>query len=77
MTDIEMKIQKFLQDTFGIVVVGAETPLVSDGLIDSMQVLDVAMFLEEEAGVALDEADLVIENFDTVSAMAQLVSAKG
>ncbi|MEO9576105.1 MAG: acyl carrier protein [Tateyamaria sp.] len=77
MTEIEQKISQFMQDTFGVAVVTANTSLVSEGYIDSMQVLEVAMFLETEFGLALDEADLIVENFDTLSAMSSLVSARG
>ena len=77
MTPLELKITEFLNDVFGVTVETNDTPLVSDGLIDSMQVLEVAMFLEAEADTTLAETDLVVENFDTVTAMAALVASKG
>lgn len=77
MTPLELKITEFLNDVFGVTVETNDTPLVSDGLIDSMQVLEVAMFLEAEADTTLAETDLVVENFDTVTAMAALVTSKG
>lgn len=76
MTPLETKIIEFIQETFGVTVASTTDPLVSSGAIDSMQVLDVAMFLETVADTTLDETDLIVENFDTVAAMAALVSSK-
>lgn len=77
MTPLELKITAFIQDTFGISIASADEPLITNGVIDSMQVVDVAIFLETEANTTLAETDLVVENFDTVSAMAALVASKG
>ena len=76
MTDLSQSIQTFLKDSLGIAVDGVSTPLVSGGLIDSMQVVEVAMFLETQADITLDENDLVVENFDSIEAMASLVASK-
>ncbi|MEL6886440.1 MAG: acyl carrier protein [Pseudomonadota bacterium] len=77
MTSLETKITAFIQDTFGVSIQSADEPLITNGVIDSMQVLDVAMFLETVGNTTLEETDLVVENFDTVAAMAALVSSKG
>lgn len=77
MTSLETKITVFIQDTFGVSLQSADEPLITNGVIDSMQVLDVAMFLETVGNTTLEETDLVVENFDTVAAMAALVSSKG
>ncbi len=76
MTNLATEIESYLKNSFGIVVDSHSSSLVSNGLIDSMQVVDVAMFLETLADVTLDEADLIVENFDSVDAMATLVTSK-
>jgi acyl carrier protein len=76
MTNLAIEIESYLKNSFGIVVDSHSSSLVSNGLIDSMQVVDVAMFLETLADVTLDETDLIVENFDSVEAMATLVTSK-
>lgn len=76
MTAYAEKIEVYLKDTLGIPVESHATPLVSAGLIDSMQVVEIATFLESSADILLDESDLIVENFDSVEAMAALVAAK-
>jgi acyl carrier protein len=46
-----------------------DTPLLKTGLLDSLSVLKLALFLEEEFGVVVDPKDLVPEHFETVDAI--------
>jgi acyl carrier protein len=41
--------------------------------LDSVQILEVVVGLEEQFGVKVDDDDFDIENFSTVSAIAQYV----
>ncbi|MCP4782957.1 MAG: acyl carrier protein [Fuerstiella sp.] len=50
--------------------------LLHDGLIDSMGTLDVVMFLEETFDIVLEDEDLVMDNFATVSTLAEFVESK-
>ena len=43
-------------------VVSETTPLLA-GLVDSLQVMELATYIEEKFGVALDTTDYVAENF--------------
>jgi acyl carrier protein len=52
-----------------------ETPLLS-GLLDSIALMDVVAFLEDEFGVALEYGDVDATNFRTVGAIADLVSRR-
>jgi len=76
MNTLSNAIETFLKNSLGIPVASHTDPLVSAGLIDSMQVVEVAMFLETQADITLEETDLVVENFDSVEAMASLVASK-
>lgn len=51
------------------------TPLLS-GLLDSMGLMDLVAFLEDEFGVALEFADVDTTNFRTVGDIAELVSRR-
>ncbi|MCP4508881.1 MAG: acyl carrier protein [Fuerstiella sp.] len=53
-----------------------DASLLHDGLIDSMGTLDVVMFLEETFDIVLEDEDLVMDNFATVSTLAEFVESK-
>ena len=47
--------------------------LISSGLIDSFSLVDVALFVEDEFGVHIDDTELNAETFDSLDALADLV----
>ncbi|MGQ0670784.1 MAG: acyl carrier protein [Actinomycetota bacterium] len=51
----------------------AQTPLLSSGLMDSLGVEQLVLFLEEELGVEFDDPDLSAANFNTVASIERLV----
>ena len=51
-------------------------PLVEQGIIDSMGILRLVTFIEENFGIALEPEDLMLENFATIEAMSTFVAAK-
>jgi acyl carrier protein len=53
-----------------------DTPL-AQGLIDSMGLLVLIAFVEEEFDVELDPADITLANFATIADIARLVEARG
>lgn len=46
--------------------INAGTPLFSGGLLDSMSVLDLTLFIEREAGIKIPVADVSLHNFDSI-----------
>jgi len=52
------------------------TPLMTTGILDSIAVLKVVNFLESEFGITIEPHEAVLENLNTLSDMAQLVSSK-
>jgi acyl carrier protein len=46
-----------------------DTVLLETGILDSLSVLKLMLFLEEQFGVVVDPADLVAEHFQTVDAI--------
>jgi acyl carrier protein len=50
--------------------------LIEGGVIDSTGVIEVISFLEEKFGVAIDDSDLVADNFDSIEKIARFVSAR-
>lgn len=58
-------------------VLGADTPLLSSGLIDSLSMEELAASLEQEFGVSLDVSDLGFDNADTPEQLLTLVRGRG
>jgi len=52
-----------------------ETPLLG-GVIDSLGLMQLISFLEEEFNVTIEDAEVTADNFRTVSQIEQLVSQK-
>lgn len=52
-----------------------EDALLEDGIIDSLGLLDVVNFLEAEFSIAVDDADVTLDNFGSVNAMASFVAS--
>ncbi len=72
------KLLAFVSERAGIAVdrLSTETPLFSDGLLDSMIVLEMAAFVEREAGVKFGPLDMNLQNMDSVAKLLRFVGAK-
>lgn len=53
--------------------IGLNESLVASGLIDSIGVLGLVGFLEEEFNIELEADDVTLDNFDTIAAMCKLL----
>ncbi|HEY7661408.1 MAG TPA: acyl carrier protein [Actinomycetota bacterium] len=53
-----------------------DTPLLSSGLMDSLAVEQLLLFLEDEYRVRFEDADYSVENFETVIAIEELLRRK-
>jgi acyl carrier protein len=79
-TDIEQKIRQFITDNFlfredRASLTDAES-LLEAGVIDSTGVLELVAFLEREFGLAVDDAEIVPENLDSISRIVGYVKGK-
>jgi acyl carrier protein len=68
----EFVTEEILFEENGARQVADDTPLL-DGVIDSMALMRLVAFLEEEFEVQIDDVDITEENFRTVQDIAQLV----
>jgi acyl carrier protein len=55
---------------------GDDEPLVESGIVDSLGVLKIMAFLDEEFGVDLSSGDINLENFKDVRTICGLVDAQ-
>jgi acyl carrier protein len=53
-----------------------ETSLLETGILDSLNLLRLVVFLEERFGIAVGDADLLPENFASVNAICGYVRAR-
>jgi acyl carrier protein len=53
-----------------------ETPLLDSGILDSLGLLRLVVFLEERFGITMDDADLLPENFATVNSICAYLRAR-
>lgn len=72
---IEAALIAYLKEQTGVDVV-VDTPLVEEGIIDSMGIIDLLSFIESSFGVTPEEDDLTVENFETVAAIKNLIENK-
>lgn len=55
---------------------GEGDALLQSGIIDSMGVLDVVTFIENDFGITVNDDDLTPENFQTIGQIATYVQKK-
>jgi acyl carrier protein len=59
----------------GAVAINDDTPLL-DGVIDSLALMQIVGYLEEEFGVRIDDGEIIVDHFRTVADISRLVSGK-
>jgi acyl carrier protein len=54
----------------------SDESLISNGVIDSLGILRLVAFLEEEFTIRVEDDEVIPENFQTINAMRELVESK-
>lgn len=78
-TDTRTMIADYLRQRFPVLSGSSfddGTPLLSDGIIDSLGILDLAMFLGEELGIEISDDDFEPANFETFGQLLAFVERK-
>jgi acyl carrier protein len=57
-------------------VIKMDEPLISSGLIDSFSLVDLALIVEDEFGVRIDDSELNADTFDTLDALVKLIESR-
>ena len=73
------KIQNFVLDKFPLARkrgISLQDHLLDSGIVDSLGVLDLVSFVEQEFGIAVADDELGPEHFQTIEALSQFVSIK-
>lgn len=76
--DIKLEITNYLNSVLKDrkAAIDPATLIISSGLLDSIAILDLVMYMEEQFEVTIDGDELTAENFETVDAIAKFVEPK-
>ena len=53
-----------------------DTSLLGEGIVDSMGVVEVVMFVQTEFGITVDPHEITRDNFDSVNKLAHYIRGK-
>ena len=56
--------------------IAPDEPLISSGLIDSFSLMDVALFVEDNFGVRIEDTELNADTFDNLTQLAALIESR-
>ena len=76
---LNAQIRKFILDKFPLAQkqqIKDSDPLLESGVLDSLGVLDLVSFVEQEFSVHVTDEELVPENFQTIDRIAAFVESK-
>jgi len=76
---VSAQIRKFILDKFPLArkqQIKDSDPLLESGVLDSLGVLDLVSFVEQEFSVHVADEELVPENFQTIDRIAAFVESK-
>ena len=80
MDDIEQIIKYYIKQEFMLdkqeMPLDNKFPLIQEGIIDSLGIFTLIAFLDERFGTKIQPEDVILENFETIDAIHNLISAK-
>ena len=76
--DIGARVRGYLTENFLYMrpdlVLAGDTPLLQGGVLDSMGIMELVAFLEEEFGVRVPDSDLTEENLGSIDGIVGFVT---
>lgn len=80
MQNVEVMIRKYIAENILFSKKGYpypdDTSFLEGGIVDSTNVLELVMFVEEKFGIKVDDQDIIPDNFDSISKLAAFVHSK-
>ena len=79
LTELENQIKRHVMDNFVYGdddLLNVDTSFMANGIVDSLGVLGLVSFVEEEYGIEVADEEVVPENFDSVRNLAKYVYSK-
>lgn len=56
--------------------IGLDESLISSGILDSMIVLQLVAFIEDQFGITVEDEELTPDNFETINQLRTLIERK-
>lgn len=56
--------------------IAKDEALISSGLIDSFSLMDLALFVEDNFGVRIEDTELNVETFDNLTQLVSLIESR-
>ena len=79
METIKQKIRRYIADNILFTGNGYpysdEVSFLSEGVVDSMNVLELVMFVEQNFGVKVDDQEIIPDNFDSITKLATYIQS--
>jgi len=57
-------------------IIKADEPLLSNGMVDSFNLVDLSLFIEKTFGVLIDDTELNPVTFDTLAQLTALIQSR-
>ncbi len=73
---VRERVRRFIRESFLVDDFGDHDSFLATGLIDSLGVLQLVAFVESEFSVAVSDAELVPDNFDSVENVSAFVERR-
>ncbi len=69
---------RFLENRLGVdrAEVDDETPLFSSGLVDSVALAELIVYVEKESGVSFQSEDITLDHLDTLGRILRFVATR-
>lgn len=56
--------------------IAADEAIISSGLLGSLQLVDIALYVEDAFGVRIDDTELSASSFDTLEQLADMIDSR-
>jgi acyl carrier protein len=79
MVTVQALVRQFIVDQFRVsdpAKLTNDTSLIEEGIVDSVAMLGVIVFLESEFGIDVEDEETIPENLDSISRIAAFVARK-
>ncbi|HNS63033.1 MAG TPA: acyl carrier protein [Anaerolineaceae bacterium] len=77
---IREKVRKFISETILFSTEGYPYPddasFLENGIVDSMNVMELVMFVENHFGIKVDDSEIIPDHFDSVQQITAFVHGK-
>ena len=78
--EVEQRVRQYIVDNLRFYgppdTLTSDYRLIDNDVLDSMAIFEVISFLEDNFGIVVEDNDLVPENFESLKAIANLVTEK-